>query len=204
MWILFLYFPTLLYARFLCLASFYLLIKSRICLQSEQGCILLGEFFGMENLTSLNWNGFGYDHSLFKTDQYFLWFLGAQCILLKQNPSLSLNHLIWFRNKTSMYLLSVMVCQAPGCNDDCNKVRGHFPLPSPGRGLSVLLSHTASLTLHVVRQDFCSWGTVGISEGMSWDRIILCQSKWILGQRSLLLEESLLCAVFYPGSPLGS
>lgn len=126
MWILLLYFPTSLYARLLCLASFYLLIKSRICLQSEQGCILLGEFFEMENLKSLNWNGFGYDHSLFKTDQYFLWFLGAQCILLKQNPSLSLNHVIWFRNKTSMYLLSVMVCPAPGCNDDRNKVRGIF------------------------------------------------------------------------------
>lgn len=115
-------------------------------LRSEQGCILLGEFSGMENLTSLNWNGFGYDHSLFKTDQCFLWFLGAQCILLKQNPSLSLNHLIWFRNKTSVCLLSVMVCQAPGCNGDRNKVRGHFPFPSPGRGLSVLLSRTASHT----------------------------------------------------------
>lgn len=96
-----------------------------------------------------------------------------------------------------------MVCQAPGCNEERNEVLGHFTFPSPGRGLSVLLSQTASLTLHVIQQDFCSLATVGISEGMSWDMIILCQSKSILGERSLLLEESLLCACVLSSPSIG-
>ena len=51
--------------------------------------------------------GFSYDSSPFKADQYFLSFFRNKnllklCSLLKQNPSVLLNHRIWLRKKANM------------------------------------------------------------------------------------------------------
>lgn len=83
------------------------------------------------------------------------------------------------------------MCQALGYSDDPDKVIGHFRC-CPGQGLAVP-EHTASVMTCVLRARLGSKGVVELSEGMSWDMMILCPSKSVLGQKSLRLA-SLLCA----------
>ena len=87
-----------------CLASSYLLqgFVSKV----NKNIYYCVNILGWRTL-SLYSVGFSYDSSPFRADQYFLLFFRNKsllklCSLLKQNPSVLLNHLFWLRKKTNM------------------------------------------------------------------------------------------------------
>ena len=142
---------------------------------------------------SLNWCGFSYDSSLFKTAQYFLCIFGCPVYSKAEPISFTKSPPLIQKQGEHLFIESLL----------CGKKKGTWAiLFSFSRSFSTAVTYYNYITCGSSKT--CSQDIVEVSEGMSWDMINFCQSKSILGQNLFFLRNLYCVPMFYAGNPLDS